>query len=47
VYYFVCEKWFAVEKEDGKVEREMMVTDKGLKFTKVKVANTCDYAKHC
>ena len=29
------EKWFAVEKEDGKVEREVMAADRGLGFTKV------------
>jgi len=36
-YYFVFEKWFAVEKEDGKVEREIMATDRGLGFTKVQL----------
>jgi len=34
-YYFVFEKWFAVEKEDGKVEREVMAADRGLGFSKV------------
>jgi len=34
-YYFVFEKWFAVEKEDGKVEREVMAADRGLGFYKV------------
>ena len=34
-YYFVFEKWFAVEKEDGKVEREIMAADRGLGFSKV------------
>lgn len=38
IYHFVCEKWFAVEKEDGKVEREIMVADKGLSFSKVRIA---------
>jgi len=33
--YFVFEKWFAVEKEDGKVEREVMAADRGLGFYKV------------
>jgi len=35
MYYFICEKWFAVEEEDEKVEREIMVSDHGLGFTKV------------
>jgi len=34
-YYFVFEKWFAVEKEDGKVEREILAADRGLGFSKV------------
>ena len=34
-YYFVFEKWFAVEKEDGKVEREVMAADRALGFYKV------------
>lgn len=34
-YYFVFEKWFAVEKEDGKLEREVMAADGGLGFVKV------------
>jgi len=34
-YYFVFEKWFAVEKGDGKVEREVMAADRGLGFSKV------------
>ena len=33
------EKWFAVEKEDGKVEREVMAADRGLGFSKV---HSCD-----
>ena len=33
--YFVCEKWFAVEEEDGKIEREIMRTEHGLGFTAV------------
>jgi polycystin 1L2 len=24
-YYFICEQWMAVEKEDGKLERELFV----------------------
>ena len=35
-YYFSCERWFAVEEEDGKVEREIMVLDHGLGFAKVR-----------
>ena len=37
-YYFNCEKWFAVEEEDGKVEREIMAVDGGLGFRKVTTA---------
>lgn len=35
-YYFNCEKWFAVEEEDGKVEREIMAVEGGLGFRKVR-----------
>jgi len=35
-YYFVFEKWFAVEKGCGKVEREVMAADRGLGFSKVR-----------
>jgi hypothetical protein len=35
-YYFVFEKWFGVEKEDGKLEREVMAADGGLGFVKVR-----------
>jgi polycystin 1L2 len=24
-FYFICEKWMAVEKEDGKLERDLFV----------------------
>jgi len=34
-YYFVFDKWFAVEKGDGKVEREVMAADRALGFSKV------------
>jgi len=34
-FYFVFEKWLAVEQGDGKVEREIMATDRGLGFYKV------------
>ncbi|ESO99871.1 hypothetical protein LOTGIDRAFT_141414, partial [Lottia gigantea] len=33
--YFLCEKWFAVEEDDGKVEREIMVLDSNLGFSRV------------
>jgi len=36
----VFEKWFAVEKEDGKVEREIMAADRGLGFSKVWYTHT-------
>ena len=41
-YYFVFEKWFAVEKGDGKVEREVMAADRGLGFSKVTIIHA-----HC
>ncbi|KAK2159449.1 hypothetical protein LSH36_153g04090 [Paralvinella palmiformis] len=43
MYYFICEKWFAVEEEDEKVEREIMVSDHGLGFTKVALAKGSQY----
>ncbi len=39
-YYFCCEKWFAVEEEDGKVEREVMVQEGALGMYKVKAIYT-------
>ena len=36
------EKWFAVEKGDGKVEREVMAADRGLGFSKVTIIHA-----HC
>ena len=35
-YYFVCERWFAAEEGDGKVEREIMACEGGLGFTRVR-----------
>ena len=35
MYYFICEKWLAVEEQDGKVEREFMALEGPLEFTKV------------
>ena len=35
MFYFSTEKWFAVEEEDGKVEREIMALEGGLGFVKV------------
>lgn len=34
-YIFLCEKWLAVEENDGKVEREFMVLDGTLDFWQV------------
>ncbi len=34
-WYFICERWFAVEEDDGKIERELEVMDKGVGFQKV------------
>ncbi|XP_053373889.1 polycystic kidney disease 1 like 1-like isoform X2 [Mercenaria mercenaria] len=33
-YMFICEKWLAVEEQDGKVEREFMLQDGALQFGK-------------
>lgn len=35
VYYFLCERWFAVEEDDGKVEREVMALDGDIGFSTV------------
>ena len=35
-YYFNCCKWFAVEKDDGKVEREVTAVEIGLGFSQVR-----------
>ena len=34
-YVFLCEKWLAVEEQDGKVEREFMALDGTIDFYKV------------
>lgn len=34
-YYFSCEKWFSVDEEDGRIEREVTVLEGGLGFYKV------------
>jgi hypothetical protein len=34
-YYFISEKWLAVEEDDGKVEREFMALEGNLGFRKV------------
>jgi len=36
MFTFLCEKWLAVEEQDGKVEREFMALDGTLDFTKVR-----------
>ncbi|KAL4222250.1 Polycystic kidney disease [Mactra antiquata] len=42
-YTFLCEKWLAVEEDDGKVEREFMVLDNTLHFTKIYEMKTWEY----
>ena len=37
-YYFICEKWLAVEEDDGKVEREFMAVEGDLGFRRVSYA---------
>ena len=34
-YYFNCCKWFAVERDDGKVERDITPVESGIGFTQV------------
>ncbi len=34
-YYFNCEKWFSVDEEHGRIEREITVLEGGLGFHKV------------
>lgn len=35
-YYFNCERWFAVDQDDGKVEKEISALDTGLGFSQVR-----------
>ncbi|XP_052802584.1 uncharacterized protein LOC128232845 isoform X2 [Mya arenaria] len=42
-YMFLCEKWLAVEEQDGKVEREFMVLDGTLDFTKAYMTKAVEY----
>ena len=34
-WYFICERWFAVEEDDGKIERSIDVLKEGVGFQKV------------
>ncbi|XP_071112058.1 polycystin-1-like protein 1 isoform X2 [Haliotis cracherodii] len=43
VYYFLCERWFAVEEDDGKVEREVMALDGDIGFSTVFWAKGTQY----
>lgn len=36
-FYFISEKWLAVEEEDGKVEREFLALDGNLGFKRVNI----------
>ncbi|XP_067649227.1 polycystin-1-like protein 1 isoform X2 [Haliotis asinina] len=42
-YYFLCERWFAVEEDDGKVEREIMALDGDIGFSTVFWAKGTQY----
>ncbi|ELU08773.1 hypothetical protein CAPTEDRAFT_228900 [Capitella teleta] len=42
-YYFMCERWFAADIGDGKVEREIMASEGGLGFSKVLWAKGTQY----
>ncbi|XP_033639226.1 uncharacterized protein LOC117299811 [Asterias rubens] len=42
-WYFICERWFAVEEDDGKIERELEVMDKGVGFQKAFFAKLFQY----
>jgi hypothetical protein len=35
MFYFISEKWLAVEEEDGKVEREFLALEGNLGFKRV------------
>ena len=43
-FYFICEKWLAVEKDDGKIERELFVAYepqiRALKYILLKQSKT-------
>ena len=34
-WYFICERWFAVEEDDGKIERAIDALEEGVGFQKV------------
>ena len=38
-WYFICERWFAVEEDDGKIERSIDVLKEGVGFQKVSHLN--------
>ncbi|XP_070567047.1 polycystin-1-related protein-like [Ptychodera flava] len=40
-WYFICEKWFAVEEDDGKVERDLYAQEHGLGVTCQRSAVLC------
>lgn len=37
VYYFLCDKWFAVDEGDGRIERELVALDNVVRFTDVSI----------
>ncbi|XP_063964557.1 polycystin-1-like protein 1 [Lytechinus pictus] len=42
-WFFICERWFAVEEDDGKIERELLVVEDGVGFTKAFFAKGSQY----
>ncbi|XP_022082101.1 polycystic kidney disease protein 1-like 1 [Acanthaster planci] len=42
-WYFICERWFAVEEDDGRIERDLEVLDKGVGFQKAFFAKLFQY----
>ncbi|XP_033108148.1 polycystic kidney disease 1-related protein-like isoform X2 [Anneissia japonica] len=42
-WYFICERWFAVEEDDGNIEREIPVQKTGIGFHKAFFAKGAQY----
>ncbi|XP_071488265.1 polycystin-1-like protein 1 [Diadema antillarum] len=42
-WFFICERWFAVEEDDGKIERELKVVEDGVGFQKAFFAKGAQY----
>lgn len=46
-FYFISEKWLAVEEEDGKVEREFLALDGNLGFKRVNIYQQIIFSIYC